>query len=70
MSELQLTLSGDERDFLAEILERRLQEKRVEEHRTRAPSYRKNVLQEEELIAGLLNKLGHATTAAVPGPHA
>ena len=31
---------------------------RVEEHRTRAPSYRENVLKEEELIASLLRKLG------------
>ena len=33
-------------------------EKRVEEHRTRALSYRGLVVEEEQLIASLLKKLG------------
>jgi hypothetical protein len=39
-------------------MERTLKEMRVEEHRTRAPTYREHVVQQEELIAGLLRKLG------------
>ena len=36
MSEVQLTISGEEREFLSDLLETVLKETRVEEHRTRA----------------------------------
>jgi hypothetical protein len=58
MAEVQLTLSAEERDYLVSLLENTLKETRVEEHRTRKPSYRQHVLQQEELIASLLRKLG------------
>jgi hypothetical protein len=58
MAELQLTLTTPERECLVSVMERTLKEMRVEEHRTRAPTYREHVVQQEELIAGLLRKLG------------
>lgn len=59
-TELQLTLSAEEHQYLRELLERTLKNTRVEEHRTRTPSYRQHVLHEEDLIQGLLNKLGQS----------
>jgi hypothetical protein len=59
MAELQLTLTAEEREYLLALLETVLKDKRVEEHRTRTPSYRKEVvLPEENLIVTLLSKLG------------
>ena len=57
MSEQQLMVSAEERECLVNLLETTLKDTRVEEHRTRAPNYRKRVLEREELIAGLLEKL-------------
>jgi hypothetical protein len=57
MAELQLTLTVEEREYLTGLLENLLKDKRVEEHRTRGPSYREHLLHQEELIAGLLGKL-------------
>ena len=57
-----LTLTVEEREFLVHLLESQLKEKRVEEHRTRAPSYREIVLHQEEVIAALLNKLKQPDT--------
>jgi len=62
MAELQLTLTSEERDYLASLLEATLKETRVEEHRTRTPTYREHVVHREEVIVGLLSKLGKATT--------
>ncbi len=60
MAESPLTLSTEERQFLLGLLELILKDTRVEEHRTRTPSYRDPILQREHLIAGLLNKLRQA----------
>jgi hypothetical protein len=57
MGELQLRLTAEEQEFLVGLLERTLKDARVEEHRTRTPSYREHVLHREELIAELLSKL-------------
>jgi hypothetical protein len=57
MSEYQLTLTSEEYEFLRGLLEEALKETRVEEHRTRKLSYREYVLQKEDIIAGLVNKL-------------
>ncbi len=57
MADVQLTLTAEEREFLANLLELTLKDTRVEEHRTRTPSYRELVLQREELIEQLLTKL-------------
>jgi hypothetical protein len=40
------------------LLENTLKETRVEEHRTRTPSYREHILRQEDLIVSLLRKLG------------
>jgi hypothetical protein len=63
MAELHLNLTDEERDLLEEFLRQRLKEKRVEEHRTDSPDYRQIVAHQEQLIEGLLNKLGHAALA-------
>ncbi len=62
MGEIQLTLTKEEREYLAELLETVLKTTRIEEHRTRTPSYRQHVLERENVIIGLMNKLN---TAAV-----
>lgn len=58
MADLQLTLSAEEREFLLGLLQSTLHDKRVEEHRTKTPSFRELVLRQEELIGTLLGKLG------------
>lgn len=58
MAELQLTLTTKERDCLVNVLETSLSEMRREEHRTRAPLYREQILEREQLIAAILSKLG------------
>jgi hypothetical protein len=58
MADVQLSLSDQERAYLGELLERALKETRIEEHRTRSPSYREHVLHDEALMEGLLAKLG------------
>jgi hypothetical protein len=56
----QLTITPDERDFLVELLQTQLKETRIEEHRTRTPSYREHVLKREDIIRALLQKLGQS----------
>jgi len=69
MTEFQLTLTPDEHEFLIEQFEEALKETRVEEHRTRKPTFREGVLHREELLIGLLDKLHCAESAcAVHGP--
>jgi hypothetical protein len=63
MSDMQLTISGEEREFLSSLLETVLKETRIEEHRTRAPSYREHIVRKEELILSLQNKLGAVAVA-------
>lgn len=58
MAELQLTLTAEERAYLVDLLETVLKDTRIEEHRTRTPSYREHVLHQEDLIVGLLTKFG------------
>ena len=58
MADVQLSLSADERKFLAELLSRVLKDMQVEEHRTKTLSFREIVLREENLIKTLLSKLG------------
>ena len=57
MSESSLTLTSAERDYLVQLLERTLHDVRIEEHRTRTPSYREFVLEQESVLIGLLAKL-------------
>jgi len=60
MAELQIALTADERECLVRVLESALKNHRIEEHRTRAPTYREQILQQEKLLEQLLAKLGHA----------
>jgi hypothetical protein len=57
MAELQLTLTSEERECLVRLLETALRDTRIEEHRTRTPSYREHVLHQEDLLIALLGKL-------------
>ena len=63
MAELQLALTAEEREYLVGLLENVLKEKRVEEHRTRTPTYREDVLRQENLIVAVLSKLGKPPVA-------
>ncbi len=58
MAEFQLSVTAEEREYLRDLLERTLKETRVEEHRTRTPTYRERVLHQEDLIQAVLKKLG------------
>ena len=60
MNEVHLTLTEEERDFLVGLLERALKEVRVEEHRTRTPSYREVVMQDDVKLTTILGKLAPA----------
>jgi hypothetical protein len=61
MTEQQLDLTAAERECLMTILQRALKETRIEEHRTRAPTYREHVVDQDRIITALLAKLGQAT---------
>jgi hypothetical protein len=58
MGETQLTLTAEKSQFLVGLLEVALRDVRVEEYRTRAPTYREHILRREALMARLLAKLG------------
>ena len=60
MGEIQLTLTAEEHEYLAELLETVLKNTRIEEHRTRTPAYRQHVLERENVIVGLLSRLNPA----------
>lgn len=62
MAQSQVTLTAEECSFLQRHLEELLKEMRVEEHRTRTPSYREHIIRNEDLITGLLKKLGSQST--------
>ena len=58
MVDTPLVLTAEERSYLVQLLETALKNHRVEEHRTRTPTYREQILQEEKLLEQLLTKLG------------
>jgi len=60
MAEIQVTLTAEERQYLVDLLQVTLKDVRVEEHRTRTPTYREHVLHREAIAEGLLNKLRQA----------
>jgi hypothetical protein len=57
MAQTQVTLTEPEREYLANLLQKTLKTTLVEEHRTRAPTYREQVIRQEQLIQELLHKL-------------
>lgn len=60
MNDSNLALSLEERDFLVDFLETARKNTLVEEHRTRTLNYREQLRHREELIDGLLSKLGRS----------
>jgi hypothetical protein len=53
----QVMLTQSERELLVVLLETALQEMLVEEHRTRTPSFREHLLENEDVARGILTKL-------------
>ena len=53
----QLMLTVEEREFLVELLKEVVKEARVEEHRTRSPSYREHISRREDALSAVLQKL-------------
>lgn len=64
MNEFTLFLRDEELAVLKELLEQALRETRIEEHRTRTPSYRQGVIRREEIILDMLKKLPANNEAA------
>jgi hypothetical protein len=62
MPDTQLTLSAEECEQLADLLQDVLKETRIEEHRTRTPSFREIVQKKERTIASVLQKLGKSAS--------
>jgi len=62
MSDFQLFLNEEERQFLVELLQHAHKEKLVEERRTAFNTFRDIVVQEEHVIESLLGKLGQPAT--------
>ena len=60
MADAPLTLTSDERQFLAELLDWAYKETLVEERRTDSLTYRAIVRHREQMIADLLKKLQQA----------
>jgi hypothetical protein len=58
MADTQVSLDAQERDYLIRVLETALKNHRIEEHRTRTPTYREQIIAEEKLLGQLLTKLG------------
>ena len=56
-SEFTLTLTTEERDELLRLVEQAFGDTRVEAHRTHTPGYREQVLHEETVLKGLIEKL-------------
>jgi hypothetical protein len=63
MAESQLTLTDEERDFLASMLETALRDTLIEEHHTSTRAYRELVRRRLDTIEGLLGKLGRPVEA-------
>jgi hypothetical protein len=57
MEKRQLVLTADEKQYLIGLLQTALGDTRVEVHHTRTPGYREGVLEQEELIRRILEKL-------------
>ncbi len=67
MSTMSLQLDARERDYLADLLDTDLKETRVELRRSAEPDFRDELRGRENLIRGLLQKLGVDTPAVGAG---
>lgn len=61
MSQLQLSVTTEEKDYLVQHLRQALDAKRVEVHRTEARAFREAVEREVGMIESLLTKLTAAS---------
>ena len=53
----QLLLTAEEREYLVDLLREQVKDARVEEHRTRSPSYREHISRREDALSAVLQKL-------------
>jgi len=53
----QLLLTAEEREYLVDLLKEVVKDARVEEHRTRSPSYREHISHREHALSAVLQKL-------------
>jgi hypothetical protein len=58
MADTQVTITAEEQEYLRQVLEWALKETKIEEHRTRTPSFREHIVHREEVINSLLKKIG------------
>ncbi len=63
MATFQVALTDEEREYLKSLLQTVQKETRVEEHRTRAPEYRKHVVHQGDVITELIRKLNEPARA-------
>jgi molybdopterin-guanine dinucleotide biosynthesis protein len=56
-TESALTLTAEERTFLAALLKQALHDKQIEEHRTDSIEFKEHVEHEVTLLRGLLDKV-------------
>ncbi len=66
MAGTQLLLNTEEKDLLVKLLEHELSQRLVEEHRTRAPSYREHILHDEAVLQRVLAKLNEEPATVEP----
>jgi len=59
-AEFTLTLTGEERGQLLNLLEQALRDKEIEEHRTEAFKFRELVQHQEQVLQSLIAKLRRA----------
>ena len=60
-----IMLTAEERDFLVELLKDVVKEARVEEHRTRSPSFREHISRREDALSAILQKLEQDVPAGI-----
>ena len=63
MTETQLLLNDEEKRLLVDLLTSALNQRLVEEHRTRTPVYREHITHAETVIESILTKLDAAPLA-------
>jgi hypothetical protein len=63
MAEFNLMFTDEESRVLTAHLDQALKDMLIEEHRTRAPTYREGVLQKERVLRGVLNKVRQAVAS-------
>ena len=64
MAEFHLILNAEESEVLVTLLENKLREQKVEEHRTRAPTYREHIQHAGSVMQGILERLKKMTQTA------